>query len=164
MAQKKQNTAVVQVILKKKTKQCGLLYTDCSRNAGPRHTHFTHESYLDYLKEKNLLVPILLALCTGFRLECILVDVLHAADLGMTAHIIGNIMWESVLQKYWGASTQDLDSWYKKTKCKVKLQGKLTQQRIRAHGQFPKLKSKAAAARHLADYALDVSPRRSLRS
>ena len=106
-------------------------------------------------------MPILLALCTGFRLECILVDVLHAADLGMTAHIIGNIMWESVLQKYWGASTQDLDSWYKKTKCKVKLQGKLTQQRIRAHGQFPKLKCKAAAARHLADYALDVARRTS---
>ena len=148
----------------------GLLYTDCSRNAGRRHTHFTHESYLDYLKEKNLLVPILLALCIGFRLECILVDVLHAADLGMTAHIIGNIMWESVLQKYWGASTQeanvellakDLDSWYKKTKCKVKIQGKLTQQRIRADGQFPKLKCKAAAARHLADYALDVARRTS---
>ena len=124
MAQKKQNTAVVL------EDTIGLLYTDCSRNAGRRHTHFTHESYLDYLKEKNLLVPILLALCTGFRLECILVDVLHAADLGMTAHIINDIMWESALQKYWGASTQeanvellaqDLDSWYKRTKCKVRL-------------------------------------------
>jgi hypothetical protein len=146
----------------------GLLYTDCSRQAGRRHTHFTHQSYLAYLADHNLVLPTLLALCIGFRLECILVDVLHAADLGMTAHIIGNILWETVRNHSWGGSTQednvallakDLASWYKTTKCKVRLQGKLTKERIRADGKFPKLKAKGAAARYLVEYCLHLARR-----
>lgn len=68
----------------------------------------------------GLALPILLALCIGLRLGCILADVPPAADLGMTAAIIGNILWETVLHHCWGPSTQkanvavmakDLDSW-----------------------------------------------------
>ena len=96
-----------------------------------------------------------------------MVDVLHAADLGMTAGIIGNILWESVAKRYWGASNQegnvallakDLDGWYKRTKCKVRLQGKLTKERLRAVGKFPKLKSKAAAARSALYAYMRVTP------
>ena len=37
-----------------------------------------------------MVIPILLAKVIGFRLECIMVDVLHTVDLGIAAHIIGN--------------------------------------------------------------------------
>ena len=35
----------------------------------------------------------------GLRLECVMIDVLHTADLGVTAHILGTILWECVVAK-----------------------------------------------------------------
>ena len=51
----------------------------------------------------------------------------------------------------------DLQAWYKQTKCKVRLQGALTVERVRTSGEWPKLKSKAAAARHLVSYVLKLA-------
>ena len=142
-----------------------LMFTDCSRRAGRRTTNFTHESYLAFLARRNLEPTVLLILVLGFRLECILVDVLHAADLGMTAHIIGNVFWETILNRSWGGPNQetnvaclekDFESWYKETKCQNKIQGSLTKERIRPDGEFPKFKAKGAATRHLAEYALHL--------
>ena len=47
----------------------------------------------------------------------------------------------------------DLKAWYKATKCTNQIRGKMTLERLRAGGDFPKLKAKAAATRHLARYA-----------
>jgi hypothetical protein len=49
-----------------------------------------------------------------------------------------------------------LKSWYSKNKVSSKLDGPLKLERIRADGQWPKLRANAAATRHLAHFALDL--------
>ena len=51
------------------------------------------------------------------------------------------------------ALRQNLKEWYKATKCTNQIRGKMTQERLRADGDWPKLKAKAAATRHLSRYA-----------
>eukprot|EP00959_Pyramimonas_sp_CCMP1952_P455991 9472441-Pyramimonas_sp.AAC.1 len=145
-----------------------LLYTDCSRGARRRGTQFTHETYVEHVRRNGLELASFFVHVVGFRLECVLVDVLHAADLGMSASIIGNILWETVANHMWGATTiqgnvkllaDDLKKWYESTKCPVRLQGELTKDRLRPDGKYPKLKAKAAATRYLADYALLLAKR-----
>ena len=45
--------------------------------------------------------------CIGVHLTCITIDVLHTADLGVTAHVVGNMFWELARAHAWGGSTQD---------------------------------------------------------
>lgn len=144
-------------------------WTACGDDAGWRNTRWTHETYLDHLRANNLIVPLLFILVIGFRLECVMIDVLHTVDLGTASHIIGNIMWECVVRKTLGGSTQqenikllngDLNAFYKKSNTPHsrinRIQGKLTMDRLRTEGGWPKLKAKAAATRHAAAYALDL--------
>jgi len=42
---------------------------------------------------KGLAVPVLLLSVVGLRLENIMIDVLHAVDLGVTAHVVANVLW-----------------------------------------------------------------------
>ena len=55
----------------------------------------------------------------------------------------------------------DLKAWYSRpiNRGRQRLNGKLTAERVRAQGDWPKLKAKAAAARHMAYYALDLCRR-----
>ena len=52
-----------------------------------------------------------------------------------------------------------MKEWYKARKEKVNLQGKLTFERVRTTSDWPKLKAKAAATRHLVHYAVDLCER-----
>ena len=57
----------------------------------------------------NLIIPILLAVCIGLRLECVTIDVLHVVDLGIYSHISANIIWHFFVRKrVMGGSTQHL--------------------------------------------------------
>ena len=87
-------------------------------------------------------------------------------DLGVTLHILGNIMWHSVVEQHWGANNiddnvalleMDLRKWEKRTRSEHKLQGSLTKERLRNSSGFPKLKAKGAQSRHLAPYALHLA-------
>ena len=121
---------------------------------------------MDHLRANNLPIPILLSLAVGMRLEMVMIDILHTVDLGIAAHIIGNILFVyGILRGVFGgrtfsdrvqATAAALDAWYKRTKCPYRLQGALTLERIRATSQWPKLKAKAAVARYLAKFALWV--------
>ena len=132
--------------------------------AGWRRTRWTHAGYLRWLRRMGLAIPALLLLVIGFRLECIMIDILHTVDQGVASHIIANVMWTfAVRRKVFGASNQEvavaslysnMQRWFKETKERSKLKGKLTVERLRTKGQWPKLKAKAAATRHLARYAL----------
>ena len=124
-----------------------LLYNDCANRAGRRFTVFTNENDLASLADRNQELPALLLHCIGLRVACTVVDVIPAADLGMTAGIIGNVFWETILRRNWGACNQggnvillakDHKSWHRATKCKSMLQGRLTKERIRPNGKFPK--------------------------
>ena len=122
---------------------------------------------MEHLRLEGLVIPFLLLLVIGFRPECIMVDVLHTVDLGLASHIVGNVFWELITKRLFGGSThqlnnaslyEDMNSWYTRSaKARSsKLQGKLTVDRIRTEGGWPKLKAKAANTRHLAVDALDV--------
>jgi hypothetical protein len=52
---------------------------------------------------------------------------------------------------------EDLDVWYKANKEAYKIQGPLTLARIKTSGDWPKLKAKAAATRHIMRYALKLA-------
>ena len=95
-----------------------------------------------------------------------MVDVLHTVDLGLGAHIVGNVFWRCVTLRAWGERTapenmakleEELAAWYRRRKEKSQLQGKLTIQRVRTSKGWPKLKAKGAATRHIAEFALDLA-------
>ena len=67
-----------------------LLFTRCGPDAGWRATRRSHESYL---AEIGANIPILFLIAIGLRLECVMIDILHTVDLGVAAHIIGNMFW-----------------------------------------------------------------------
>ena len=145
-----------------------LSWTDCRSCAGWRDTLWTHETYMDHLRLVGLPIPILLMSVIGLRLECLMIDVLHAVDLGLAAHIIGNIMWIfAVVRTCLGGANMaekikrlqtHMDAWYKRTQCSHRLQGKLSVERLRATSSaWPKLKGKGAAIRKLASYALQLA-------
>ena len=95
-----------------------------------------------------------------------MVDVLHTVDLGLTTHIVGNVIWWLVVMcACFGGRTfadrisacgANLKQWYKDNGFKNRLRGKLTPERVREVGEWPQMKSncKAAPLRTLARYAL----------
>lgn len=107
-----------------------LLFTDCSPTAGWRETRRDNDMYLADL-EKRGVAPCALFKATGFRLEAIMVDVLHTVDLGITAHIAANIFWELVEEGVWGRTQKEsvaqlmveLKTWYSKNPRLHRLQG-----------------------------------------
>ena len=89
---------------------------------------------------------------------------LHAVDLGVAAHVVGNLFIKCILQNAWGAGTQaknvaaldeDMNEWRKANQVTSRIQGRLTMERLRsAASKYPKLKAKGAATRHLVGFAL----------
>ena len=129
-----------------------------------RETRWSHESYMRFLRGAGIAIPALLAFAIGFRLECIMIDVLHTVDQGVASHIVGNVLWYfAVVRKMWGGTTQQqqiehmfkhMQKWYKGSQADSKVKGKVTVERVRTKGNWPKLKAKAAATRQLAAYVL----------
>jgi len=143
-----------------------LRYTRCDEEAPWRATRRSHEQFVAETEARGGKVAPIFRYAAGLRVECVMIDVLHTADLGITCHIIGNIIWECIVGKKWAGTTyeanlsmctKDLDNFYRTNKTTSKLQGKLTLERVRASGDWPKLKCKAAAARHLAPFALQLA-------
>ena len=140
-----------------------LAFGDCSRDAPWRATRKTHESYSAALAATGSQLPALLRNVRGLRLECIMIDVLHTLDLGFTAHVVGNVINECLVAHVFGGRNmqvnldslnEELRRWYSANKVTSKLRGPLTMERVRSKtNPWPKLKSKAAAGRHLAPFA-----------
>jgi hypothetical protein len=141
-------------------------WSDFGLGAAWRGTLFTHETYMHHLTLMGNPIPILFALAIGFRIECATIDVLHCVDQGIGSHIVANILWLiAIVRACFGGATykdrmercnKNLKEWYKTVKCKSRLQGPLTLQRVRPSGDWPKLRAKAAQTRHLARYALHL--------
>ena len=139
-------------------------WTDFNPNAGWRDTIWTHEEWINYLRASGYAIPVLFLVVLGFRLECISIDVLHAVDQGFSTHIVANTIWViAVIRNCFGGATyaerirrcgEHLKKWYSDTRCKYKLAGKLTVERVKLAGDWPKLRAKAAHTRYLARYAL----------
>ena len=71
-------------------------FTLCGPGAGWRSTMRSHESYIAELEAAGKQLPVLLARIIGMWLECVMIDVLHTLDLGVAAHVIGNVFLELV--------------------------------------------------------------------
>ena len=141
-----------------------MAWTTFSDAAGWRKKRWSHDGYLAFLRRCGLAIPPMLVAAIGFRLECVMIDVLHTVDLGVASHVIANVMFLfAVMRSVFGGGTQEkkieklmahMQSWYSSNKPSSNVKGKLTVERIRTRGGWPKLKAKAAATRHLAGYAL----------
>ena len=144
-----------------------MTFADCSPAALWRATKRSHESYVAELDAKGKELPALFRHTIGLRLETIMVDVLHTCDLGFGAHLIGNVFNECILAKVWSTGPMAdniaglnaaLKVWYIENQTTSLLKGDLTMDRIRSRqNNWPKIKAKAAATRHLAPFALHLA-------
>ena len=147
-------------------------WSDFSSAAWWRHTVWEHEDYISYLHTTGRAVPVFFRPnigTYGLRLSSVCVDILHTVDQGVGSHIVANTIWYfAVLMACFGGATyadrvkrchEDIKKRYRRTRTQDKLQGALTPERLRTSGDWPKLKAKAAATRHLARYALDLALR-----
>eukprot|EP00959_Pyramimonas_sp_CCMP1952_P064973 1356547-Pyramimonas_sp.AAC.1 len=67
-----------------------LYWTDFSRTAGWRDTRTSHADFIDYLTRSGQVIPMLFQVVIGLKVDCIMIDILHAMDLGLQMHIAGN--------------------------------------------------------------------------
>ena len=144
------------------------VFKKCGPAAGWRATEITHEDYVANIAATGATLPALFQYVIGLRLECVTIDALHALDLGEAAHIIGDVMWDTIRLHSWGGRNQDdnaklltadLRKWEKKHNSKTRLQGDITVSRLKTKSGNIKLKAKGAPTRHLATYALALSKR-----
>jgi hypothetical protein len=101
-------------------------------------------------------------LILSLRIEGVLIDAMHCCDQGISPHILANCIIEMLptfgpnQKDQVQALRTDLDRWYKANKGRHRIQGKLTFERLRTKSDWPKLKCKAAAARHFTYYVLEL--------
>lgn len=91
-------------------------------------------------------------------MTCICIDVLHTVDLGVTAHVLGNIFYLVASQRRGSLENEfewidaELDKYTKKRKRRPMLRGKLTLKRCKTGSGYPKLKAKGSNCRELIDF------------
>ena len=143
-----------------------LAWQACDVGAAWRRTRRSHSSYMRELEERGEPTPLIFALVVGLTLGCVMVDVLHAVDLGVASHAIANVFARCIRKRAWGGRTYDqnvaalgeeVKTWYKRNKGGARIQGELTWERLKTTNGWPKLKAKAAATRHLAEFALELA-------
>ena len=140
------------------------------RNFGPaapwRPTRKSHRSWQEELEREGSSMPLLFALVIGLSLPCLMIDVMHCLDLGVTSHIVANIFVHCIRKHAFGGRTieenttllnEHLKKWSRKARAAASLQGPLTWERLKTKSGFPKLKAKAAATRVLMEYALELA-------
>lgn len=100
----------------------------------------------------------------GFTVECCKFDWLHAADLGVTSDYLGNLFTYLVANKYPGASKQarctklflDISKYYKDNLNDSRLPTLTPLMLQKKAGSPPKLRAKAAEARGLVGFAVQI--------
>jgi hypothetical protein len=124
-----------------------------------------HAAYLVKLEAEGKELPGLFKINT-LIFDGVVIDVLHCVDQGLSCHVVANTFVEVMNESAdWGTTQAqrcasldaDLRKWYKTDKRAMHVQGKLTWERIQADGDWPRLKAKAAAVRHVARYSHHLS-------
>ena len=102
----------------------------------------------------------------GVSLDSVMIDVLHALDLGVTQHALGNILWEYLAHPGFipGRSQADrrehlwgkLKVHYDILKAPTRIQN-LTLEMIRQTGKSPKMRTKGAETRSMVPFALECA-------
>eukprot|EP00959_Pyramimonas_sp_CCMP1952_P097323 2034500-Pyramimonas_sp.AAC.1 len=133
---------------------------------GWRRTLRSHEDYLRYLHHKGCPLPALFAV-RSLRLEGVALDCLHVLDQGISSHSIANALVEVMKLGQWGTTQQDqidglrddIQKWHEANHQASRIQGKITFERLKTSADWPKLKAKGAATRHLSRYAAELTAR-----
>ena len=149
--------------------RCGFCNVD--RNAEWRSTYKTHESYLASCAAKGK-EPCTLMLIKVLRLEGFLPDAMHGMDEGFTSEVAGNVLFECMESPGYGSNQADraakmdteLKAYYKAVKETVKIDGRLTFTRVKESSEYPVLKAKAAATRHIVPFLVILAERHNTHS
>ena len=135
-------------------------YTDVSMSALWRKMPLTVQAFMAELRDKGIDLSPLMSL-PGFLLEYLVIDVLHAADLGTSADVTGSFLFEMVNygRGFLSGTTKEKrvqDLWsrirklYKQFGTPNRLQALTVQMICKSkHASKPKLRAKAAEMRHL---------------
>ena len=131
---------------------------------GWRGTDTSHEEYIAALVAEGIPVPILMGILT-LRKEGCVIDGLHSMDQGITSRILANILVEMCQKGHWGGTQslqvagleKEIKVWYKQNPDRHRIQGKLTWARLKASGDWPVLKAKAASTRHLTTFVKELT-------
>ncbi|CAK0891752.1 unnamed protein product [Prorocentrum cordatum] len=85
----------------------------------------------------------------SFRFEGIVVEILHCLDLGVSSHLIANVLVEIMARGQWGPNREshmqglvaDIKQWRRSHKLAHRLQGELVFARLRTQADWPTLKA-----------------------
>ena len=151
---------------------CGKLgFCNVDRSAGWRNTYKTHEDYLASQAAEGK-EPCSLMLIKVLRLEGFLPDKMHGMDEGFTAEVAGNVLYECMESPGYGNNQteraakmdDELKQYYKSVKENCRIDGKLTFNRVKESSEYPVLKAKAAATRHLVPFCVKLAERHNTNS
>jgi hypothetical protein len=149
---------------------------DCTLSPGPcyfghfeedaahRDTRMTHADYITRCAQEGS-QPAHLFKCPGFELQHLVVDSMHSADLGCFADALGSILWLEMANHQWTPNqveglksmNKQLDEFYMGKKNLSKITPLVHSQIVGTKPGYPFLKGKAAANRHLAEFALQLA-------
>ena len=140
-----------------------LCWANFRDDAAWKATMETHATYLERLAAQGLEPSILFRVKT-LKLEGVMIDVLHTVDQGLATHLIANVLVE-VCDKLPGPTQESrakrlnamLQAWYTRNRDRYRIDCKLEWSRLKTSGDWPKLRAKAAATRHLAAWALELA-------
>ena len=136
------------------------LYTD--RNGRWRHELRDHQGFVALLRERGK-KPSEIFKIFGLRMESVMIDTLHTVDQGVASHVCGNVLWEalSLMNMNQGEALEEVEkrlrAWYKVNPRAARVQGKLSIERLRTQGEWPKLKAKGAATRWIVKFCLEMA-------
>ena len=103
----------------------------------------------------------------GFDISMVIIDALHACDLGVAQDAIGNVLWEYINSDSCPGGTQEaraktawlhLKEYYNAMKSINRLQA-LTLPMIKQDAKPPKLRAKGAETRHVLGFAVQCAQR-----
>lgn len=100
----------------------------------------------------------------GFKVELIVIDVLHALDLGVTQEVLGSVLYEAL-----GSFAKGRNKEQQIQALKVKLKNhdqpmktsicvnNLSLDMVKRDGKSPKMRVKGSEARHFVPFAVEVA-------
>ena len=136
-------------------------YTDFSSSSGWRKTKHTMASFSRGLR-LNKIIPSPLFSAPGFLWSMIMIDVLHALDLGVSQVTLGNLFyefWRSPLSKAKNRQLKTVELWnlikdyYKIAKPPTRINA-LTVEMVKQDGKGPKFRGKGAETRHMVPFGV----------
>ena len=141
-----------------------LNWRDCSAEAAWRATKMDHQDYMAVACVANAKLSPLIGF-PGFKMEYIVIDVLHCCDLGITQDAIGNALaeWLREIKKATRCNKpsaisllNDRLKQYRKIFRPATAINRITAEMIQQKGKEPKLKAKGAETRHHVRFAVEL--------